>query len=284
MDLFLQYLLPHHYINKLAQLLANCEIIWIKNFLINCFLKFYPSVNMQETTQTNPLAYKNYNDFFTRKLHINARSPDQTPNSIISPADGFITQYGDIKNNTLLNVKNTNLSLTNLLASTNPIDLQPFSDGKFITIYLAPHNYHRIHMPFNATLEKMLYIPGKLFSVNTAIVEKIPNLFTNNERVISIFNSEIGKITIILVGAMIVGSIVTSWHGQVTPIKPRSITNWNYPANSITLKSFQEMGLFKLGSTVILLLENNKITFSDNFFINKEIKVGETIATIKKMG
>ena len=280
MNLFLQYLLPHRYINKLAQVLANCEVHWIKNFLISCFLKCYPTVNMQETAQTDPLTYKNYNDFFTRKLHPNSRCPDQNPGSIISPADGYITQYGNIQNNVLLNVKSANLSLTSLLATTNFLDVQAFSNGKFITIYLAPHNYHRIHMPFNATLEKMLYVPGKLFSVTTATVEKIPDLFTNNERVIAIFNSEIGKMTIILVGAMIVGSIVTSWHGQVAPTNHRVITNWNYPKNSITLKKFEEMGMFKLGSTVILLFENTQLKFADNFFTNKEIKVGEKIATI----
>ncbi len=279
MNLFLQYLLPHRYINKLAQILANCEIIWIKNLLIHYFLKYYPSVNMQETAQPDPYSYKNYNDFFTRKLHPNARLPDQNSSSILSPADGCITQYGEINNSILINVKTANLSLTNLLTNTIPLHIKSFSNGKFITIYLAPHNYHRIHMPFNATLETMLYIPGKLFSVNTATVAKLPDLFTNNERVIAIFNSEIGKIAIILVGAMIVGSIVTSWHGQVTPNKPLTITTWNYLENPITLTTFQEMGMFKLGSTVILLFENNKISFSNNILLNKEIKVGEKIAT-----
>ncbi len=273
----LQYILPHTYINKLAHFLANCEVTWIKNFLIGCFIRHY-KVNLQEAIQTNPLVYKNYNDFFTRQLNPSARTPDQDIHSIISPVDGIITQYGNIKDDILINLKSSTLNLRKLFACKDPLEISGFSSGKFITIYLAPHNYHRIHMPFNAVLEKMIYIPGKLFSVNTKIVEKIPDVFTKNERVIVIFNSEIGKIAMVLVGAMIVGSIVTSWHGQITPTKSRTITSWNYQEKEISLARFQEMGLFKLGSTVILLLENSKINFFENIKINNQIKVGEKIA------
>jgi len=278
---YLQYLLPHHQTNKLAHFLANCSITWVKNFLISCFLKRY-SVDLQEAIQPNPFSYKNYNDFFTRKLNQTARIIDPNQHSIISPADGCITQYGDIKNNLLIHTKGVDLSLPNLLATQHTtIDCQTFSAGKFITIYLAPHNYHRVHMPVKATLKKMIYIPGKLFSVNTITVQKIPNVLTKNERVIAVFDSKIGKIAVILVGAMIVGSIVTNWHGQVTPTKPRTITSWDYQNNSqITLERAEEMGLFQLGSTVIVLFENNQINFSENIKPNTIIKMGEKIAII----
>ena len=285
----LQYLLPHHQINKLAHFLANCSISWIKNFLISYFLKRYP-VDLQEATQPNPFLYKNYNDFFTRQLNKTARIIDPNPHSIVSPADGRITQYGDIKNNLLINTKGVDLSLTSLLANqpatNSTINPQIFSTGKFITIYLAPHNYHRVHMPINATVKQMLYVPGKLFSVNTITVNKIPNVFTQNERVITVFDTDIGKIAIILVGAMIVGSIVINWHGQVTPTKSRNISYWDYKDadNKLKLERAQEMGLFKLGSTVIVLFENNKINFSENVIINSPIKMGQSIATLSPTG
>lgn len=275
---FLQYLLPHHQINKLARFLANCPIVWVKNFLINCFLKKY-SVNLQESIQPNPFLFQTYNDFFTRKLNPTARIIDPNPTSIISPADGEVTQYGDIRNNLLINAKGVDLSLSKLLACQVEV-INPNIFSKFITIYLAPHNYHRVHMPITATVKQMIYVPGKLFSVNTATVKQIPDVFTKNERVIAIFDTEIGKIAIILVGAMIVGSIVTSWHGQVTPAPSHNITNWNYQDNNLTLERGEEMGLFQLGSTVIVLFENNTINFSENITINSSIKMGEKIAML----
>lgn len=273
-----QYILPHYYINKAAKFLAECRIIWVKKFLIHWFIKKY-QVNMQEVKQLDYFAYPTFNDFFTRELNATARHPEQGENIIISPADGLITQYGSIKNNILFNVKNASISLANLLVDQELITASTFSAGKFMVIYLAPHNYHRIHMPCNAVLEKMLYIPGKLFSVNSSSKAFVPDVFIKNERVIAIFNTKFGKIAIILVGALIVGSIVTSWHGQVIPCQSKKITTWVYPQNTITLTKFQEMGLFKLGSTVIVLFSNNNINFDENIFVNKAIKVGEKIAT-----
>lgn len=286
---YLQYLLPHHTINKLAKIFGNCSITWIKNFLISCFLKNY-TVNLQESIQPDPFAYKTYNEFFTRQLNSSARIIDPNPNSIVSPADGSITQYGNIENNVLINTKGFNLSLTNLLAqqpknhTNNEVNhnIEPgiFANGKFITIYLAPHNYHRVHMPITATIKQMIYVPGKLFSVNQLTVNTIPNVFTRNERVINVFDSEFGPIAIVLVGAMIVGSIVTSWHGTVNPTNLRSITSWNYQDNHLTLNKAEEMGLFQLGSTVIVLFANNNITFAENITINSLIKMGEKIAQL----
>lgn len=279
MNILLQRLLPHKYINILAKILADCEIIFIKNFLIKCFVKRY-QVNMQEAIESEPLAYKNFNEFFTRKLRTGTRNIEIDYSSILSVADGLIVNYGNVTQNILFNIKGAKLKLDDLLVDRSLLANNTFFMGKFITIYLAPHNYHRVHMPLSATLEKMLYVPGTLFSVNIPTVNKMPNVFTKNERVIAVFNSNIGKIAIILVGAMIVGSIVTSWHGIVNSNINSIVTMWDYSNKNITLEKFQEMGLFKLGSTVIVLFENNKINFSDKVVLNAEIKVGEKIAGI----
>lgn len=277
--LWLQNILPHNQINKIAKKIANCNIRWIKNLLIYVFIRKY-NVNLQEAEQSDPFAYKTYNDFFIRNLKLNARNINQDINSIISPCDGYIAQYGAINKNALIQAKTAPLSLKDLLADAN--DNQCFDNGKFITIYLAPHNYHRVHMPITGTLQKMIYVSGKLFSVNPKIVSKMPNIFTINERVISIFDTEIGKMAIILVGAMIVGNIVTTWHGEVNSQQNKTIQTWDYSNDiKVTLERGKEMGLFQLGSTVIVLFENNSLNFYSNLEINQIIKMGDPLL-IKK--
>ncbi len=275
--LWLQKLLPHDQINKLAKMLANCHVKWIKNILIYSFIRKY-AINLQEAEQSDPFAYKNFNDFFIRKLKHDVRRINPDHKIIVSPCDGYISEYGDINDNALIQAKEKNLSLKDLLANqTNSVNSQIFENGKFLTIYLAPHNYHRIHMPITATLKQMIYVPGKLFSVNPIIVKKMPNIFTINERVINIFDSELGKIAIILVGAMVVGSIATQWHGEVISDKPKTIQVWDYYHLNLTFNRGNEMGLFQLGSTVIILFENHKLDFCLNFAPNQIIKMGEKI-------
>lgn len=272
--LWLQKLLPHSQINKLAKIIANCHIKWIKNILIYGFIHKYP-VNLQEADGSDPFAYKTFNDFFIRKLKSDVRSINYDNKIIVSPCDGYISQYEDITQNALIQAKETKLSLNDLL--TNKINSEIFHNGKFMTIYLAPHNYHRIHMPITATLKQMIYVPGKLFSVNPIIVKKMPNIFTINERVINIFDSELGKIAIILVGAMVVGSIATQWHGEVISDKPKTMQVWDYHHLNLTFNRGNEMGLFQLGSTVIILFENHKLDFCSTFAPNQTIKMGEKI-------
>ena len=275
--LWLQKLLPHYQINKLAKKLANCYISWIKNLLIYGFMQKY-AINLQEAEQSDPFAYKSFNDFFIRKLKSDVRRINFDPKIIVSPCDGYISEYGNISDNNLIQAKEKKLSLKDLLANQiNSVNSQIFENGKFITIYLAPHNYHRIHMPITATLKQMIYVPGKLFSVNPIIVKKIPNIFTINERVINIFDSELGKIAIILVGAMVVGSIATQWHGEVISDLPKTIQVWDYQHLNLTFNRGNEMGLFQLGSTVIVLFENHKLDFCSNFASNQIIKMGEKI-------
>jgi phosphatidylserine decarboxylase len=276
---WLQYLVPKHILTKLANFLANIQTIWIKDLLINYFIHKY-QVNLSEAIEPNYKKYTCFNDFFTRALRPETR-PIASSNSnqvIVSPADGTLSQIGKIKDDQLLQAKQHLFSLEPLLGN-EPQLAQVFKNGLYATIYLAPKDYHRIHMPLSGQLEKMLYIPGKLFSVNTATANYIPNLFAKNERVINIFKTEIGKMAVILVGAMIVGSIETVWAGSVTPPRSNSIQTWDYksgPEQHIYLNAGEELGKFKLGSTVIVLLEQKglHISWSPNLNINSTITMG----------
>lgn len=275
-----QHLLPHKIISKIADLSANCNVPWIKNYLIRYFLARY-AVNMQEAIETDPFAYKNYNKFFTRKLKPECRPLDNNPAAIVSPADGVIAQIGNINNNKIIQAKKHNYSVQSLLG--NDDSYSSFINGKFVTIYLAPKDYHRVHMPISGRLKKMIYIPGKLFSVNTHAAENIPDLFARNERVVAIFDTVAGPMAIILVGAMIVGSIETSWAGVISPPHTKQINTTSYSTDStIEIAKGNEMGLFKLGSTVIVLFPSQTALWDNNIIGNMDIKMGQKIATITK--
>jgi phosphatidylserine decarboxylase len=273
-----QNLLPHKLVSLLAHLSANCKIVWVKNFLISYFIKRY-AVNMSEAVEPNPLAYPSYNAFFTRELKKEVRPIDLAPDIIVSPADGLLAQVGNIQTKVMIQAKGRSYSVQDLLGGSAAL-AAPFVDGTFATIYLAPKDYHRVHMPFTGTLETMLYIPGKLFSVNTHAAENIPNLFARNERVVSIFDTELGKMAVILVGAMIVGSIETVWAGAISPPHFKNINSWEYTEEgvpTITIEKGLEMGRFKLGSTVIVLFEPGAMLWDQGMAINMDLKIGQKI-------
>lgn len=234
---------------------------------------------MGEAIQEDPFAYSSYNDFFTRALKPNIRPIADGLYDFVSPADGFIYALGPLKNGTLIQAKNHSFSVRDLLGRDENLT-QIFQEGNFCTIYLAPHNYHRVHMPMDGHLSKMIYVPGQLFSVNKKTAETIPNLFARNERVIAIFNTSQGKLAVILIGAMIVGSIETVWAGTIAPRSPREIKNISYE-NSIFLRRGEEIGRFKLGSTVILLSESKKLNFELSFQPETEVKFGQRIGEFK---
>ena len=235
---------------------------------------------MQEAIETDPFAYKNYNQFFTRKLKPECRPLDNHPYTIVSPADGMIAQIGDIHTNRIIQAKKHNYTLQSLLG--NDADATNFINGKFATIYLAPKDYHRIHMPITGILRKMIYVPGKLFSVNTHAAENIPNLFARNERVVAIFDTVMGPMAIILVGAMIVGSIETTWAGVVSPPHSKQTHTQLYPTSSaIEIAKGEEMGLFKLGSTVIVLFAPQTMMWDSQVGNNMSIKVKQRIGLVK---
>jgi len=231
---------------------------------------------MQEAIESNPFIYPTFNDFFTRALKEKARPIAHVKNSYISPVDGTILQFGKIDEQ-LIKAKGFAFTADALLG--NKAIAEKFQNGNFLVIYLAPHNYHRIHLPSDGKLENMLYVPGKLFSVKPEHIDTIENIFARNERVANIFNTPAGSMAVVLVGAMIVGSIETSWHGVVTPNNSSQITGWDYTKQYLTFDQGAEIGKFKLGSTVILLFAKDTITWSDKIKINQPIKMGEIIGS-----
>ena len=273
-----QYLIPQHFITRMVAYIANCNTPWIKDNLIDWFIKKY-SVDMTEAEKETSFDYKNFNDFFTRALKQNIRPINTDKNIIVSPVDGSISQVGKVSSGRIFQAKGHSYSLLELMGG-NKADANAFEEGSFSTIYLAPKDYHRIHMPLNGTLKKMIYIPGKLFSVNKLTTENVPQLFSKNERVVCLFDTEIGSVAIVLVGAMIVGSIETTWAGQVTPFKKeiKSFSYNNPNPEIIQINKGEEFARFKLGSTAIVLFERNKINWNETLTIDSDIKMGQNLA------
>ncbi|HSX21103.1 MAG TPA: archaetidylserine decarboxylase [Gammaproteobacteria bacterium] len=273
-----QHLLPHKIVSKIADLSANCEVTWIKNFLINYFIQRY-AVKMHEAIQEDPFAYTSYNKFFTRQLKPQFRPIDSNPLAIISPADGALAQFGKITENQIMQAKGHTYSVQDLLA--NDSNASHFINGTFATVYLAPKDYHRVHMPLGGRLIKMIYVPGKLFSVNTHAADNIPNVFARNERVVAIFETSAGPMAIVLVGAMIVGSIETVWAGKITPPHSKKIRSEQYDKVApIVIGKGEEMGLFKLGSTVITLFPPQTMNWDPTVSLNMDVKMGQKIGTL----
>ncbi len=273
-----QYLLPHRLISRGAGLLAECKTPSIKNLFTNWFVNRY-NVNMSEALEEDPEAYPCFNDFFTRPLKPGMRPLPEDQNAVVCPADGAISQIGEIKYNRIFQAKGHDYSLTELLGGD--IDLaREFEDGQFATVYLSPSDYHRVHMPVTGTLRQMIHVPGHLFSVNKTTAENVPRLFARNERAVCIFDTERGPMAVILVGAMVVASIETVWAGQVTPHQ-RKVTTVNYQPEKnppITLKRGEEMGRFKLGSTAIVLFGKDQVKWATELTETTPVKMGQAIA------
>ncbi len=245
-----QYLLPQHLLSRLAGCLANCTWAWVKNPFISWFVKRY-GVDMREAEQTDPLAFACFNDFFTRALKPGARPLAPEPDAILCPADGTISQIGKIEHGRIFQAKGQSFSVLELVGG-NPAHAALFQGGEFATVYLSPKDYHRVHMPCAGTLTDMVYVPGKLFSVNQITAENVPELFARNERVVCLFDTSHGPMAVVLVGAMIVASVETVWAGLVAP-PTRQLKAERYGQAAPTLERGSEMGRFKLGSTAIVL-------------------------------
>lgn len=273
---YIQYVLPQHLLTNLVGWLANLRVVWFKNLLINQFIKLY-HVDMQEAAIENPEAYPDFNSFFIRKLKLNARPIALDAKALASPADGKVAMMGEIQKNQLLQAKGMYFDLETLLANDTEL-ASTYYDGAFTTIYLAPNNYHRVHMPFTGKLRKTIYVPGKLFSVNRMTSELIPHLYSRNERLICIFDTEIGPMTMIMVGAMIVGGIQMDWMHQ--PIRTNKIVIETFTDDK-EIKKGDEAGYFKMGSTVIILLPKNTIEWGD-ITSNQPVKVGQFLGKILK--
>lgn len=270
------YVLPQQPLSRLVGRLAHSKLPFIKTPFIRLFASYY-QVNMAEALQSDLNDYSSFSNFFTRLLKPDARPIDPNPEHLVSPSDGVISEIGDIQDTTLIQAKGMQFELANLLGQT-PHLTPLFQNGKFATIYLAPKDYHRVHMPLAGRLREMIYVPGELFSVNFKSSQHVPNLFARNERVIAIFDTQAGPMAIILVGAMIVASIHTTWAGRVTPGQPREITTKKY--ENISLAKGQEMGFFDLGSTVIMLFGPQKISWDANLTTHTAVKMGQMFGKI----
>ena len=275
----LQYLLPHHGLSRLVALLANSRWPLIKNPFIALF-KAHFKVDLGEARIQDYRQYECFNDFFTRQLQDSARPIQGDDRTIVSPADGAVSELGKIQDQSLLQAKGIDYSAVDLLGGA-PQDAEPFKDGNFITIYLSPRDYHRVHMPIAGSLQKTVYIPGRLFSVNQRTTERVNGLFTRNERLVCFFDTPAGPMALVLVGAMIVAGIETTWAGHVCPNKHGEVrTDRHGQQPAIELDRGAEMGRFKLGSTVILLFGPDAINLGNEIFPQSNIRMGEAIGSL----
>ena len=278
----LQYIMPKHAISRLVGKLAAAKLGWFTTKIINAFIKAY-GIKMKEAKLKNASDFATFNDFFTRELEEGARTIDLDETSLCYPVDGAISQQGDIVDEQLIQAKGFNYSLTSLLGGDKKT-AEPFIGGKFSCIYLAPKDYHRIHMPIAATLREMIYVPGELFSVNPLTARNVPDLFARNERVVAIFDTAKGPMAMVLVGATIVASIETTWAGTITPPAGKDVFRWHYPASGIDAITFEkgdEMGRFKLGSTVVSTFAPNMVAeFAEEAGPGTVTRLGELYAKL----
>lgn len=272
-----QYCVPQHLLSRCVGLLAESRWPLIKNTFIDFFLNQY-NIDMSIAAEPDPRAYACFNDFFTRALKEGVRPITQE--GIACPADGAISQLGKIEEDRIFQAKGHHYTLTQLLGGDEAV-AAPFVNGDFATVYLSPKDYHRVHMPFAGTLKEMIYVPGQLFSVNTVTAGQVPGLFARNERVVCLFETELGPMAVVLVGAMIVASVETVWAGLVTPPK-RQLKRVDYQKQpeAMALDRGAEMGRFKLGSTAIVLFGPNKVQWNPSLKAGLTVSMGEQMASL----
>ncbi|TBU79027.1 archaetidylserine decarboxylase [Pseudomonas daroniae] len=272
-----QYLTPHHLLSRLIGCAAECRAPWFKNRLITWFVKQY-QVDMSEAQVEDPTAFEHFNAFFTRALKEGARPLDNLPGAVLCPADGAVSQLGRIEHGRVFQAKGHSYSVTELLGGDSE-RAAPFMGGDFATVYLSPKDYHRVHMPLAGTLKEMIYVPGRLFSVNQTTAENVPELFARNERVVCLFDTERGPMAVVLVGAMIVASIETVWAGLITPPK-RELKTVRYDEAArapISLDKGAELGRFKLGSTAIVLFGPEQVQWAEELGANSPVRMGQLL-------
>ncbi|ARZ02524.1 phosphatidylserine decarboxylase [Yersinia ruckeri] len=276
----LQYLLPKQGLTRLAGWGADKKAGWLTQWVIKAFARVY-NVDMKEAQNPEFSAYDSFNAFFVRPLRADARPIVAGDHLLAQPADGVVSQLGAIRDDQILQAKGHDYSLEALLAGNYHLAAE-FRNGSFITTYLAPRDYHRVHMPCDGVLREMIYVPGDLFSVNPLTAANVPNLFARNERVICLFDTALGPVAQILVGATIVGSIETVWAGTTNPTREGIIRRWTYPRageeGAISLQKGQEMGRFKLGSTVINLFAADKVYLAPQLNSGSVTRMGELLA------
>jgi phosphatidylserine decarboxylase len=268
-----QYLLPKKALTALAGKIASARGGAWTTALIRWFVKRY-NVNMAEAANPDISSYSTFNEFFTRPLKAGARP--LAPVDFICPVDGAISQFGLIETDQIFQAKGHHYSTTALVGGDAKLAAE-FENGSFATVYLSPRDYHRIHMPCDGTLRSMVYVPGDLFSVNPTTARGVPGLFARNERVVCVFDSQHGPWVMTLVGATIVGSMATVWHGLVNPPRLPQVTEWHYDAGKVVLRQGEELGRFLLGSTVVMLFPQNTLAFDSRWAPAKPVVLGEAM-------
>jgi phosphatidylserine decarboxylase len=269
-----QYLLPKQAITHMAGRIASARGGRLTTRLIHWFVRRY-GVNMAEAAKPDVASYATFNEFFTRALKEGARPLARA--DLICPVDGAISQFGAIQGNQIFQAKGHHYSSTALVGGDSALAAR-FDDGSFATLYLSPRDYHRIHMPVAGRLTRMIYVPGALFSVNPSTARGVPGLFARNERVVCVFETVFGPFVLVLVGATIVGSMATTWHGVVNPPRGGSVREWRYDEQSVVLAQGQEMGRFLLGSTVVMLFPKGPLQFNPVWSPGASIRLGEVMA------
>ena len=274
----IQYLLPHHLLSSLVHWFMRIRVEWIKNLQISLISKLV-SVDWSESRLQDVSDFENFNAFFTRELAKNLRPIDPTPSSFVSPCDGKISQAGRITADRILQAKGRSNSLGELLA--HDPSAKEFVNGFFHTIYLSPRDYHRVHMPMTGRLQRMIHVPGRLFSVAPYTVRQVPNLFARNERVISLFDTSHGTMGLVLVGAMLVSSMQTVWSGVITPPRGRKVVSADMARRKIKLSKGREMGRFNMGSTVILLLPPGAVSLLEDYEPDDVVIMGQKLGRLR---
>jgi phosphatidylserine decarboxylase len=269
-----QYLLPKQALTLLAGRIASARAGASTTRLIRWFVKRY-GVDMAEAADPDIAAYPSFNEFFTRALKPGARPIAQA--DLICPVDGAISQFGRIEHDQVFQAKGHRYSTAAMVGGDAALAKQ-FDHGHFATLYLSPRDYHRIHMPCDGRLRRMIHVPGALFSVNPTTARGVPGLFARNERVVCVFDGPRGPFVLALVGATIVGSMATVWHGVVNPPRVGTLREWRYDDAPVTLKQGDEMGRFLLGSTVVMLFPAGPLAFNPAWEAGRPIRLGEAMA------
>ena len=277
----LTYVLPHRLLSSLARRLAYSTNPSIKQWLIDSVTRKF-GVDLSEAAEPDPRAYPSFNAFFTRALKPGARIADPDPSALLMPADGHISQCGDIVpdgrgDGRIFQAKGQSYTAAELLGDAEAA--RPFADGLFATVYLSPRDYHRVHMPWTGTLRETVHVPGRLFSVGTAAVADVPRLFARNERLVCHFDTEFGPMASVMVGALLVSGVETVWSGVEIPAYADRISRKDYRGKGIVLERFAEMARFNYGSTVIVLLPKGAATLAASLVAEAPVRLGQRLAT-----
>ena len=277
-----QYLIPHHFLSSIMFKLTRSRAVWWKNLMISKFIGLY-KVDMSLAVEPEGTAYPSFNHFFTRKLKPESRPIVSGADEICCPVDGTVSQAGLIKAGDILQAKGHSYTVSQLLGGDTKLAAH-FEDGEFATLYLSPRDYHRIHSPMDGDLREMIHVPGRLFSVNARTARVVKGLFARNERVVTIFDTSLGPVALVLVGAIFVSSMETVWSGTITPPRGKKVRSWHYGKGqepSVHLDKGDELGRFNMGSTVVLLFPRDAVQWNKKIIPGAAVRMGQLLANIR---